>query len=228
MATKSVLLLAACLAIGVSARDATAAGNSPETIRKVDSIDPAKINEDLKAGVPTIDVAIYLCEERGKPHGFAAAPKDLVASFQRAQEIFADAGVQLKLLWVRRREVPKDWLSLQANDVRGVPSPPEVNKYVGYRAAKWGLTKKSEEAFEGIIEAKLKALNLKGSPKKNVKGSKEEGSPKTAAQGKKAVTEANLKEVWTELQAAVAAGKLTKAEAVAKMRAIKKAKLSGK
>lgn len=152
MATKSVLLLAACLAIGVSARDATAAGNSPETIRKVDSIDLAKINEDLKAGVPTIDVAIYLCEERGKPHGFAAAPKDLVASFQRAQEIFADAGVQLKLLWVRRREVPKDWLSLQANDVRGGPSPPEMNKYVGYRAAKWGLTKKSEEAFEGIIE----------------------------------------------------------------------------
>ena len=77
-------------------------------------------------------------------------------------------------------------------------------------------------------QAKLKALKKQGSPKKNVKGSKKKGSPKNAEQGKKAVTEGYLKKVWTELQAAVAAGKLTKEEAVAKMNAIKKAKLGGK
>jgi len=149
---KSVILLAACLAIGVSDRDAGAAEKRPKKNRDVHNIDITNINEDLEAGVPTVDVAIYLCEEQGKPHGFAVASRDLVASFHRAQEIFADAGVQLKLLWVRRREVPKDSLSLQANDVRGIPSPPQMNKYLSYRAAKWGLTTKSEEVFEGIIE----------------------------------------------------------------------------
>ena len=125
--------------------------NGPVTLGNL-SIDLAEINEHLRAGLPTVDVGIYLCEVEGKPHGFATAPEDLADSFRRAQEIFADAGVQLKLLWIKRRKVPPDWLSLQANDVRGVPSPPEMNRYVGYRSAKWGLTKKSEQVFEGIIE----------------------------------------------------------------------------
>ena len=64
------------------------------------------INRDLKVGVPTVNVAIYLGEADGKPHGYVAAPEELTASFERAKEIFAKAGVQLKLLWVKRAIVP--------------------------------------------------------------------------------------------------------------------------
>ncbi|MFP6766875.1 MAG: hypothetical protein VB859_01810, partial [Planctomycetaceae bacterium] len=81
-----------------------------------------------------------------------ASPDELTDSFGRAKEIFAKAGVQLKLLWVKRVIVPSSWLAVQANDVTGFPSPPEINTYVGFRSAAWRLTAKAKIAFEGIIE----------------------------------------------------------------------------
>ena len=66
--------------------------------RNLKSIRPAMINRDLKVGVPTVNVAIYLGETDGKPHDYVAAPDQLTASFERAKDIFAKAGVQLKLL----------------------------------------------------------------------------------------------------------------------------------
>ena len=124
----------------------------PVVYQELASIRTAAINDDLKMGVPTVDVAIYLAETEGQPHVYATSPEDLRRSFERAKEIFTAAGVQLRLLWVRRATVPSDWLSVQANEVRGVPSPPELNKYVGYRAAKWGLTMKSQQVFERVIQ----------------------------------------------------------------------------
>jgi len=120
--------------------------------RALASIRPATINLDLKPSVPTVDVAIYLGEVDGKPHGYVASPNELTESFERAKEIFAEAGVQLRLLWVKRAIVSSSWLSVQANDVTGFPSPPEINTYVGYRSARWKLTTEAKDAFEGIIE----------------------------------------------------------------------------
>lgn len=120
--------------------------------RLLESIHTAEMNGDLKAELPTVDVAIYLGEIEGKPHGYAALPKELAKSFLRAKEIFANAGVQLKLLWVRRAEVPAAWLTVQANEVTGVPSSAELNAYVGYQRAKWTLTEEARNAFERIIE----------------------------------------------------------------------------
>lgn len=122
------------------------------TYQLLESIRPAEINADLKAGVPTVDIAIYLCETKKKPHGYVASQKELVLSFQRAKEIFAKAGVNLKLVWVKRAQVPDSWLALQANEIKGVLSPPELNAYVGYRRAKWELTEEARKAFEQIIE----------------------------------------------------------------------------
>ena len=137
---------------------AVAAGDSPGTrshdvvCRVLKSIDTTAINHDLKVGLPTVDVAIYLGETDEKSHGYVASPNDLVASFVRAREIFAQAGVQLKLLSVKRAIVPPSWLAVQANDVTGFPAPPETNTYVGFRSAGWKLTKEATNAFEGIIE----------------------------------------------------------------------------
>ncbi len=151
-----LLLVAAFSALGVSsavaADDAPVAESRPVVRRALKSISPATINSDLKVGVPTVDVAIYLGETDGKPHGYVASPGELAASFERAKEIFAKAGVQLRLLWVKRAIVPASWLVVQANDVTGFPSPPEVNTYVGFRTAGWKLTAAAKNTFEGIIE----------------------------------------------------------------------------
>ena len=136
----------------VAADDKPGADNHTVVCRVLESINPDTINHDLKAAVPTVDVAIYLGETDGKPHGYVASPNDLIASFVRAKEIFAKAGVQLKLLSVKRAMVPSSWLAVQANDVTGFPAPPETNTYVGFRSAGWKLTKEARNAFEGIIE----------------------------------------------------------------------------
>lgn len=105
-------------------------------------------------------------------------------------------------------------------------------------------------------QAKLKALQQKDSVRKSAKSSPKKGSSKSEQEKKtkptkksksaekskstkktkagektnqdNAETEAYLKKVWAELEAAVVAGRLTKEEAVQKMSAIKKEKLGGK
>ncbi len=134
------------------ADDAAIATGRSVVHRSLDAIDLVTINKDLKVAIPTVDVAIYLGETDGKPHGYVASPDELVDSFKRAKAIFATAGVQLKLLWVKRAVVPASWLAVQANDVTGFPAPPEINTYVGYRSAGWRLTKEANRAFCGIIE----------------------------------------------------------------------------
>jgi hypothetical protein len=57
--------------------------------RALASISPATINHDLKVGVPTVNVAIYLGETDGTPHGYVASSNELTESFERAKEIFA-------------------------------------------------------------------------------------------------------------------------------------------
>ena len=132
--------------------DAAIATGRSVVYRSLDAIDLAAINKDLKVAVPTVNVAIYLGETDGKPHGYVASPDELADSFKRAKAIFATAGVQLKLLWVKRAVVPTSWLALQANDVTGFPAPPEINTYVGYRSAGWRLTKEANRSFGSIIE----------------------------------------------------------------------------
>jgi hypothetical protein len=115
-------------------------------------VQSAAINEDLAVGMPTVDIAIYLGETNGQPHPYVASPDELKASFERAKDIFARAGVQLRLLFVKRATVPAAWLALQANKVTGVSVSPKINAYVGYRSAKWELTNEAKRAFEGIIQ----------------------------------------------------------------------------
>ena len=148
---KHFLLILAVVLPAVAADTPSGSGGTV-VYRNLKSIRPAMINRDLKVGVPTVNVAIYLGETDGKPHGYVAAPGQLNESFERAKDIFAKAGVQLKLLWVKRAIVPPSWLSVQANQVTGFAAPPEINTYVGYRSAGWKLTTAAKTAFEGIIE----------------------------------------------------------------------------
>ena len=145
-------LLIVAVVLPAFAADELRGNRGTVVYRNLKSFRPPMINGDLKVGVPTVNVAIYLGETDGNPHGYVAAPEDLTASFERAKKIFTKAGVQLKLLWVKRAIVPPSWLSVQANDVTGFAAPPEINTYVGYRSAGWKLTTAAKTAFEGIIE----------------------------------------------------------------------------
>lgn len=129
------------------------ASQSPKVAyRELSAIRLPEVNQDLKAGRPTVDVAIYLGESAGEPHGYVARSDELRKSFEGAKRIFAKAGVQLKLTSVKRVIVPPAWLSLQANEVRGKPAPKGVNAYVGYRSAGWALSANASQAFDRIIE----------------------------------------------------------------------------
>ena len=145
-------LLILALVLPAVAADTPSGSGGAVVYRNLKSIRPAMINKDLKVGVPTVNVAIYLGEADGKSHGYVTSPEELTVSFKRAKDIFAKAGVQLKLLWVKRAIVPPSWLSVQANQVTGVAVPPEINAYVGCRSAGWKLTTAAKTAFEGIIE----------------------------------------------------------------------------
>ena len=118
----------------------------------LESIHLNKINAGLAPSVPAVDVAIYLAETADQPHGYTTAHADLIQSFMEARQIFSTAGINLKLQFVRRVQVPPSWLAVQANKVHGIPTPPEVNAYLGYRKAKWSLTKQARKIFENIVE----------------------------------------------------------------------------
>ena len=127
---------------------------SSEQIRvlPLKSLGLTEINAELAAGFPTADIAIYLAETDSQPHSYFRAHTDLIESFKQARKIFAQAGINLRLQFVRRVQVPQSWLAVQANDVTGIPAPPDLNAYLGYRKAKWTLTERARDIFERIIE----------------------------------------------------------------------------
>ncbi len=114
---------------------------------------------------------------------------------------------QAKLGALKKEGLGKKQAKGKETKTKAKTSPNDFYKQIESAVLAGKITK--EEA-----QAKLKALNAKGSPKTN-------------DQGKTAPTDAYFKKVWSKLQAAVAAGKLTKEEAAAKMTAIKKAKSGG-
>ena len=88
-----VILLTAWILIGGAAaaeREIPPVSTRTVVYRPLETICPETINRDLKGTVPTVDIAIYLGETEGDPHGYVTAPDELVQSFQRAKKIFAD------------------------------------------------------------------------------------------------------------------------------------------
>jgi polyhydroxyalkanoate synthesis regulator phasin len=112
----------------------------------------------------------------------------------------------------------KDAVGVAKNATKKTPTAPvadDVHQQIEAAVLAGKITK--EEA-----RAKLKALQQQNAPEQPARSAEKKHSFHT--EPPKEDTEAYLKKVWTELQEAVAAGKLTKDDAVAKMSAIKKAK----
>lgn len=117
----------------------------------VDTVDIAAFNKDLVAGKPTMDVGVYF------PSNFDPAFKKvtlerLLESLQAAKGIYKPAGVQINVLWIKTGEVNPNYLSIQSNEVPGVPDTEYVNTYQHMRRHPSKLTALARNAFQSMIE----------------------------------------------------------------------------
>ncbi|MGE0031344.1 MAG: hypothetical protein AB7T20_09530 [Steroidobacteraceae bacterium] len=139
------------MALLSSVQDA-GAGDTQWSVARADVV--RQINSDLKPGVPTADVAIYYPSNLDE--AFAKkVPLDgaLLEQFVRAKEIFAVAGVQLNLLWVKTGVVDPAFFEIQSNDMTGkTPGGAHVNMYRDNLREGSSLSAEARQAFETIVE----------------------------------------------------------------------------
>ncbi len=111
------------------------------------------LNRDIEPNVPTADIGIYY--PANLDEGFVAtfSVQDLVEEVVRAKKIFAVAGVQLNLLWIKSGDIDPSYLEIQANDIATmIPGGKYANMYRNSRREQSGLSREANDAFETIIE----------------------------------------------------------------------------
>ncbi len=118
----------------------------PEVVRQV--------NSDIEAGVATADIGIYYPSNLDKAFTDQFSLNDLIEEFVKAKSIFADADVQLNLLWIKTGSIEPSFFEIQANDTaRTTPGGLYVNMYLDSRRQQSSLTQEALDAFESIVEA---------------------------------------------------------------------------
>ncbi|GMU68357.1 MAG: hypothetical protein AMXMBFR37_06900 [Steroidobacteraceae bacterium] len=113
----------------------------------------SSINSTLIPGRPTADVGIYIPSNLDPAFNASYSLDETLEEFRRAQQIFAEAGVQLRLAWVKTGEIDPRFLEIQANDMSGeTPGGRRVNMYVDTLRQQSSLSPEAREAFGSIIE----------------------------------------------------------------------------
>ena len=109
--------------------------------KRINGMELASLNRNLKECLPSVDLSIYLAEKTAQPHRYVQFPEELLKSLETSREIFASAGVQLKIRSIKRSRVP--------------PSPPSTTLIspTGRRS--------------GLFQNRL-SVSLKGSLKRNL------------------------------------------------------------
>lgn len=120
--------------------------------RPIESIDCDRINADLDPSLPSADVGIHHPENLDPAHAEKVTVDLLVEGFRRAQEIFAVAGVALRLRWAKTG--PLDPALFAVHSTVAEEETPG-HRFVGmYRAAERNpsrLSKEAEAAFEAVV-----------------------------------------------------------------------------
>lgn len=150
--TEITVVFAALVFIGILLSDASFAGGKAGW--QIDtSVDVNEINEDLVKTDPTVDVGVYYPSSLDRKFRKMVSVDGIVKEFQEAKRIFGEAGVQLKLLWVKRGYVNPKHLSIQASDTdQQPPSDGYVNMYVNSERKPTKLTKEAAAAFDAVVE----------------------------------------------------------------------------
>lgn len=117
------------------------------------AVDSVKINDDIRLGEPTVDVGIYYPTNLDESYREAVPLQGVIAEFKHAKKVFASAGVQLNLLWVKSADVDPKYFSIVASDTQNeMPSDGYANMYVEATRNPGSLTEAALEAFDAIIE----------------------------------------------------------------------------
>ena len=118
---------------------------------RIDSIDINEINSDLVKGKPTVDIGIYFPSNLDSTFTKVTFNK-MIESFFFVKEIFKPTGVQLNLIFAKTGNINSSYLSIQANEVPGIPDTEYVNLYDNSRRHPSIPTNHAINAFRSIIE----------------------------------------------------------------------------
>ena len=118
---------------------------------RIDSIDINEINSDLVKGKPTVDIGIYFPSNLDSTFTKVTFNK-MIESFFFAKEIFKPTGVQLNLIFAKTGNINSSYLSIQSNEVPGIPDTEYVNLYDNSRRHPSIPTNHAINAFRSIIE----------------------------------------------------------------------------
>lgn len=149
-AAVAALLLHSASASPVAAQ-AAAGAVKPVAWKAVDTIDIAAFNKDLVPGKPTIDVAVYVPSNLD-PAFKKVSVERMIDGVRAAKEIYAPAGIQINLLWVKAGVVDPKFLAIQANEIPRVPDTEYLNSYESSTRHPTELTQMAQNAFQSIIE----------------------------------------------------------------------------
>lgn len=149
---KYTTLFIAILLIGVLLPHASFAGEQArwhiDTTVNVD-----EINLDLVDTEPTVDVAVYYPSNADHKFREMVPVSGIIEEFKEAKRIFNEAGVQLKLLWVKHGYVDPKYFSILSSDTeQELPRDGYVNMYVDAERNPAQLTDSAVAAFDSIVE----------------------------------------------------------------------------
>jgi hypothetical protein len=117
------------------------------------TVDTSEINADLRSGEPSVDVGIYYPSNFDENYRKAVPLNGVVEEFLEAKRIFAEAGVQLNLLWVKSADVHPKYFSILASKTEDeIPSDGYANMYIEASRNPGSLSASAFEAFDSIIE----------------------------------------------------------------------------
>jgi hypothetical protein len=102
-------------------------------------------------GKPTVDIGIYFPSNLDSTFTKVTFNK-MIESFFFAKEIFKPTGVQLNLIFAKTGNINSSYLSIQANEVPGIPDTEYVNLYDNSRRHPSIPTNHAINAFRSIIE----------------------------------------------------------------------------
>ncbi len=126
-------------------------GDPPVRWKALPTLDLADFNKDLVAGKPTMDVGIYI-PSNFDPTFNKLTPESMLDGVRAAKEIFKPAGVQIKLLFAKTGEINPKYLSIQSNEVPGVPETEYANTYEHLRRHPAVPTAQAKAAFQSMVE----------------------------------------------------------------------------
>ncbi len=148
--SSKIILRVALVAWSLTATAASAQGAAWAAIRQADV---ARLNAGLRLGEPTVDVAVYLPSNLDPAFAQSFSLDRFLLEFGTARDVFAAAGVQLRLVGIRTGPVEPEYLEIQSNDMTGeTPPGRRVNMYVDSVRQKSSLAPEARAAFDSIVE----------------------------------------------------------------------------